>query len=304
VAALGEFRRKYRAEMDTSTPDARKNSMVVRILGAGAPPTPAEIDEARRNAENELRKGAAGFNPEILKQSVDQAKTAIPEQLRTKAAKESKMYTQFDPTPAVPSYSELGPSSTTLTPDAVFRAQLTMWVQRDVLKALAAVNKNATEVANAPVKHLFSIRLYDSSINAFGTSAGVAAPPAGGAPPPTTEPSQDLPRNPNFSLTGRRSNGLYDVVRFNVRLFVEADQVPRVLQELSRNQFITVTNANMQAVDLGLWQSFGYLYGDKPLVQLDLTGEELFLRAWTLPLMPKGVKVALGILPPDQQPPQ
>jgi hypothetical protein len=301
VAALGEFRRKYQTEMITITPEARKVSMVGRILGAGAPPTVAEIEEARRAAEAELRRGAAGFNAEILKQQLDDRKSKIPRELREKAAKENKMYAQFDPAPAVPMLPELSSSTTAITAEAVFRAQMTMWVQRDVLKALAAVNKDATEVANAPVKHLFSLRVSDASINAFGSSLSMAQSFAGGAPP-TTEPSQDLPKNPNASLTGRRSNGVYDVLRFNLRIFVEAEQVPRVLQELSRNQFITVINVNQQSVDLGRWQAFGYFYGDKPLVQLDLSGEELFMRAWTIPLMPKGVKLALGLIQPDQPP--
>jgi hypothetical protein len=42
----------------------------------------------------------------------------------------------------------------------------------------------------------------------------------------------------------------------------------------------------------------GYIYGDKPVVQLNLDCEELFFRADTLAYMPDSIRKALGIVPP------
>ena len=42
----------------------------------------------------------------------------------------------------------------------------------------------------------------------------------------------------------------------------------------------------------------GYIYGDVPVARLSVEGEDLFLRDWTVKLMPDPVKVDLAIAPP------
>jgi hypothetical protein len=84
---------------------------------------------------------------------------------------------------------------------------------------------------------------------------------------------------------------------------VEADQVPMFLKTLSTNRFITVTRLEMNPVDSQLKQILGYVYGNRPVVTLDIDCEVLFMRQWTVKLMPDYIKRALGI-PTDatQQP--
>jgi hypothetical protein len=97
------------------------------------------------------------------------------------------------------------------------------------------------------------------------------------------------------SPTGRVSNGLYDVVHFDVIMDVDAEMVPMVMSELSRERFITVRRIdNLMAVDSALEQVQGYFYGNRPVVRLTLACEALFLREWTKPLMPTGVKRILA----------
>jgi len=96
---------------------------------------------------------------------------------------------------------------------------------------------------------------------------------------------------------------VYDVIPFTVKLDVDAAQVPRVLQEMSRNKLVTVTNCSVSSIDLGLMQANGYYYGSNPVVTLDLTCESLLLRKWTEPLMPLRVKQALGIVQQAAPPP-
>jgi hypothetical protein len=145
-------------------------------------------------------------------------------------------------------------------------------------------------VTSAPVKQLIKIGFTDPTFRSFTTALGPTATAA-----PNEDPAAPLPAAPAESPTGRTRNGIYDVVRFNVKVNVDAESVPLLLQELSRNKFLTVINVSLLAVDNGQFQARRIYFGDKPVVQLDIQCEELFLRQWTKPLMPQTVKTALGI---------
>jgi hypothetical protein len=134
------------------------------------------------------------------------------------------------------------------------------------------------------------------------TSRATVTPSSGGddqeatAAPAPTDPSQPLQFNYALSPTGRSSNPLYDVLTFKLSVIVDADRIPILLQALSRNRFITVCDMNVTAVDSGAEQVAGYIYGNRPVVQLDMQCEALFLREWTKQYMPPLVKTMLGIV--------
>ena len=108
------------------------------------------------------------------------------------------------------------------------------------------------------------------------------------------EPGAEIPRDFRVSPSGRPLHTpLYDTVQFTMVLRCEAADVPLVLTELQRGSFISVLKVEMTAVDPLVAALQGYYYGERPVVELDLQCEMMFLRPWTVPLMPDGIRQAL-----------
>jgi hypothetical protein len=93
-------------------------------------------------------------------------------------------------------------------------------------------------------------------------------------------------------------NGLYDVLRFKVKLVVDATKVPQILRQLEVGQFITVLNVQYdEVVDPAVAaasQTGGFRYGDKPVVRLEIDCEDLLMRKWTDNILPDSRKSGLG----------
>ena len=129
-----------------------------------------------------------------------------------------------------------------------------------------------------------------------GSAAPSPADSASAAPAVTVPVTPDAKIEPNYkySVTGRPLHTpLYDLVQFNVNLRCEADQVPYVLKQLQKDSLLTVLNVDVTNVDLAVAAMDGYIYGRKPVVQLDLQCEMAFLRPWLAPLMPTQVAQAV-----------
>lgn len=135
-------------------------------------------------------------------------------------------------------------------------------------------------------------------------------PPAGGAAetPPPEQAGVELPHDPATQIERQfptspsgwpLHTAFYDMVRFRVTLRCEAESVPYVLEQLQAGSFLSVLNVDMTAVDpaLAAQQGQGYVYGDRPVVQLDLQCELPFMRAWLKDLMPASLRQALAETP-------
>ena len=120
---------------------------------------------------------------------------------------------------------------------------------------------------------------------------GAGSPGAGGGGGGGAAPVDGFTRSP----TGRMSNGLYDVVRFTMSMNVEAAKIPTILEELQKGKLITITHVNAISVDGLTASDNGFIYGDVPVARLSVEGEDLFLRDWTVKLMPDPIKTVLGI---------
>jgi hypothetical protein len=114
-----------------------------------------------------------------------------------------------------------------------------------------------------------------------------------------------LPTTPNqtnydVGMTGRSAGATYDVVYMSVVMDVDPAYLFRFIDELYRqNMGYTVANIQMRSVDPIDRASNGYLYGNTPVVEVDLIVECILFRGWTEPLMPDAVKISLGgTLPP------
>jgi hypothetical protein len=292
------FRDQYKSYVNYLNSDTRANSFPIRIMNAGFPPTDLEIQAKLADVGQQIKAKTqfSGTGQAMNQPAIDAELAAtmpkVPDQLKLQAAQNCKVYidpTTFEPyTPIVAGNFGAPPE-----PSTIFAAQVQLWVQEDIAKSIAAVNQDAHNVMESPVKHLLEVRVLD-------TMGGTPPAAAAGAADAGADLTGTLPKNYAFSPTGRASNAVYDVIPIMLTMDVDAEQIPRVLQELSRNKFITVTNCSIQSVDTGLLQAMGYYYGTKPVVELNLQCEELLLRKWTEPLMPLHIKEVLGIVAPEQ----
>lgn len=212
----------------------------------------------------------------------------------------------------------------------LFDWQWRLWITRDILHAIvdasAAANGGTPgSVLNSPVKRLvwlkidppaFPLRAASSTsgpgAGGFGgMSAGGAAgdgstPPADGAAPPAASPTGELgtpqidmateaARDYSKGITGRQSNGVYDVRRVDVNIIAATSQLPLFFDALAKRNFMTVTNVEIRPENAFAAASQGFIFGREPVSNVTLTIETVWLREWTAPLMPAEVRTALGI---------
>ena len=182
----------------------------------------------------------------------------------------------------------------------IWYAQMMLWIQQDVVAAINRVTANSKNVMESPIKRIFKLDIPDD-VGLYVTS-GVTGT-AGNA---NADATSDASSKAYFrSLTGRVCNSSYDVVQFGIVMDVDASKVAFVLAELQRGRLITIQQCDLSSVDAIGLEDDGYIYGNVPVVRLTLRGEELFLRSWTIDLMPTDVKKELGIplpVPPGQNP--
>ena len=227
----------------------------------------------------------------------------LPDEMKQEMATKYKVYMSqalMQPSPSLPAD---GKSADVLS---IWWTQVQFWVASDVAAAIREFNAKAMNVTEAPVKHLVNLVIQEDFFPPIMGGAGsspMMMPPPGGDPsaapaapaggPP--DPTIPIPDGSTQSPTKRVSNNLYDVVKFSMTVDVEADKVPAFLKTLSTNRFITVIRFEMNPVDSQLKQILGYVYGNRPVVTLDIDCEALFMRQWTIRWMPEVIKRALGI---------
>ena len=194
------------------------------------------------------------------------------------------------------------------------------WVAQDLVSAIAKANTEPAVngrddkpifVVNAPVKRLVSVQSLDapfeSSASGTGNSAGRQAGGSGrggGSKPASTvgrlpEPmvGWDGSLDVDFavSLTGRKTNKVFDVRNVRVVLIVETDKLPRLVNALGNENFMTITNVSVQPANAFTAAERGYIYGANPVSRVTLDLETLWFRHWTAAWMPQDVRDALGI---------
>ena len=129
------------------------------------------------------------------------------------------------------------------------------------------------------------------------------APGGGGGAPTQAEPEvEDAPGlevdaatdiQPDFgvSVTGRVSNAFYDVIPVTLRLRVEADRLPEVIEAMSRDRLLTVRNLPVfEVVDAPAALAQGFVYGDAAVVEVEIDAEVLILRTWLQDYVPQAIQ--------------
>jgi hypothetical protein len=262
---------------------------------------------------------------EGLQFQIQNMRAALPQEMREDVAKKSRMYMNPDAVDVYPGIMIGGNAAANALPTAaqIYFAQVGLWVQQDVFSALAEANKDSKSVEQSPVKHLLKIEVLEEfghptaggggaaagfgQMNATGglpiispgnttgggggggafTGGGGYGP--GGPPMPAGEGAAAVPPK---GPTNRTPGQTFDVVPFRLVINVDATQIPKILTELSRNRFITVTKCDIVAREATSEMLMGYYYGQVPVVQLSLECEMLLLKTWLTPLMPAALNAA------------
>jgi hypothetical protein len=301
---------------------AEKFEEFKRQMNAGSPPTAEEIKlESERSLKEEWEPriavvGGAEQNRQEIMDQYEKWKAALPLKMRLDRARQFSVYVRpkaFDVDPGIPPMTDSNLPGNL----EIWQAQLSLWIQEDIVKSIAATNekygdKKKTGVDAAVVKSLVRIAVPKSYIASprplpISEAAKFAAADAAGRDPNAVggpiaraaagevDPAIAMKRIFAISPTARVSNPLYDVMHFTVSVDVDARLFPHFMAELTRNKLITIIEANMVAVDGERAQLAGLMYGNTPIVQLTLKGEALFFRDWTTKWMPQGVKRLLKI---------
>jgi len=307
---------------------------LVKKINAGTPPAIEELtvqlERAASNFRiNDLRKGEAepltAEEDQRLKQELSMVRLAQYVQ----AAEKISLYCSTDVL-SVPAWPQ-GP----IPPLAeLFQWQWQFWINQDLLEALASANAGSPSVAQGPVKRIVWISApadagggrsgstggmgggseggaeggsEGAAIGArrprsgrgFGGDGGDGSAPADGQDQPLGKVavnwSTAIAEDYSISFTGRKSNEIYDVKFVELRIVVESESIPAVLDALARRNFITVLDLTMTPVDNFAAAREGYYYGDVPCSELRLVLETVWLREWTGDFMPADLRDALGI---------
>lgn len=204
-----------------------------------------------------------------------------------------------------------------------FNWQADYWFINDLLTALTEANDQfdtkglGGNVIDGVVKKVESID-FDPMVSAFAPQANSATDmPA--APMTSDEQARAMARSrresqpnpfgapqapqagPGISFTGRgkEPSELYDVRTARVTLIASYAKLPALINAISSYNFMTVTDADIYAVDAWDMISQGYFSGTDYPVRVELEIESLWLRSWTKQFMPPEVREQLGI-PEDE----
>ncbi|HOW18146.1 MAG TPA: hypothetical protein PLC79_03840, partial [Phycisphaerae bacterium] len=162
-------------------------------------------------------------------------------------------------------------------------AQMSLWIQQDVLSALGKLNDAAAArlkpedrwVAHMPVKDFLYIRIGDYVVGpGAGQAAGASAQSkwteAVGEPSPP-------PGDASAVFTNHTSNELYDVIQFAVELVIDARELPAVLDAICGANLYTPLTITGSAPAVN--PSFrGKVYGPDPVMRVRVELEGCFLR--------------------------
>ncbi len=290
-AERSEFKSAYQDEVSTW----------LQRLKAGDVPTADDIAQTRdrinedKNRRNELQ----------IESKIDEDAMVNRPEVRASITKAHSIYCYAtndsfhqsdvsDRDPAAPMYVGRPPS-----PVQMWHAQLEVWVQRMIIDRIAAINESKAAqlgqdgtkpwVGNLPIKELVSIQATKYYVTEAASKNNAAQGKDHRVPPGNAE----------SVFTGNKSNELYELMQLSVVLVVNAEEMPEIMAELCRDQFLTIVNVEYEAVDPNPSMR-GKIFGDQPVVQLSLDMETQFFSEFYLPLMPDEILEPLKKTRPEK----
>lgn len=198
--------------------------------------------------------------------------------------------------------SEVPPLST-IDEAVVFNWLWDFWVISDVLDAAAMANTSvesgAMAIPSAPIKSIESIRI--SQIKKVDAEAPSDDASSGGggrfrSSPGGSNTKDDDEKQATFTgRTGGESNSAFDLRTIEVVVVASSQDLPRFIDAVGKTNYMTVTDVDLEQVDVWSDLEQGFYYGDDHVVRAKLTIESVWLRSWMTPIMPDPIKLALGV---------
>jgi hypothetical protein len=277
----------------------------VDLVDSTAPPSPADVDAEKAKLKDQIDKARlvydaqGNIDPQSQQEATDQytAESAgVQPRMELERAQQHRVYLLLPPTfNPLPVNTKIKVGSYP-SPEDICDAQIVVWILDDVMAGIAAANELYSDPATpgGPPQHdIFHSAV--KSIEGVDPPQPMISPNAGDL---TAGSGSAVPKVPAVSPTGRVCNGLYDAVRFKVRLVVDAAKIPDVIRALEAKQFITVLNVQVtEIVDPAIAASNpqgGMHYGNKPVVRAEFDCEELLMRGWEDQFLPDDRKGGLG----------
>lgn len=277
-------------------------------IHAGGPADPVKVNAAVRDlAARESDKITAGKRNLTAEEQGELYKKLVERRLGEyqAAAANLSLYATTKIWPSSPQKGFSSIPSGKIDPDNItlasfFVNQWDYWVYSDVLAAVRLANNDTggpVGVANAVVKRIESFQLADpeglfANVDPFGGGLGMEAPP-----PPTSDVPGLVPLVPSVSITARGMgtwNTMYDIRRVDLTVVVSSARINEFLDAISRTNFMTVTDLDIQEVNVWLDLREGFYYGPEHVVRAKLSIETVWLRSWMLNYMPPKVASILG----------
>jgi hypothetical protein len=271
-----EFHAMLMAEYDRLLSDLR----------VGTPPPPTQLAQ-------ELHRREVQFRTSILQRQVDEELSAEEQEQLVTELRSLRLLRYQEAAEGIRFYFDRAllnlpefDRRQNYSLNELFEWQWRFWIHSDILRALASANEQDGSVVHGPVKRV--LRLSVSESPAMRRDAS-------GAQPARIDPAQAVPTDYSISLTGRRSNHLYDVRYVDLDLIVDSRRMYEVLQAISAYNFMTVVNTEVREADPYEAARAGYFYGTNPVLRMSLRIETVWFREWTTERMPDETLRALGV---------
>lgn len=128
-----------------------------------------------------------------------------------------------------------------------------------------------------------------------GSDGGAPAPPADAAA--YADAGQLFAPTFSESISGRYTRtGLYDMRRVTVTLIVDSRRLQEMFDAFHSTDFMSVVGFKTLPLDVSNDLAEGFYYGSDPVIEVELKIETLWLRDWTVELMPPPVRRYYGIV--------
>lgn len=249
-------------------------------------------------------RGPGGMTPTLQPPDDESSRLAVTDEARYRAAvrkaKNISIYATLDPTMTTPSFdiSPIVATDQPPTPAEMWYAQMSMWLQQDVVEAVREVNNEVarqlpeeeSHVANMPVKRIVSV-----DVDGYVTGPSTVVPF-----PSLASKQVEVPVE---SFTGRVSNEQFDVIRLSLRAIVDQRDILKLVDAMTRTNFYQLIGLRYTLVPPDDVRNDGFFYGSEPVVEVTLTFEGYFARTVFKEMMPRQVLVDLGIVEPATKSP-
>ncbi len=295
---------------------------MLRSMAAGTPPSNAEIDAALKNAPRPMGYGAgygagyggaygrggpataapgtSGYGQQRTWTIATETDRKIFDKVCEDKARAAKVYTDPMSLDGYQFWNEWKFEDH----DKAFRAcwywQLGYWVLEDVAATVRAMNQNAPCVLDAPVKRVMNVTFNAKRMRGaypgmmgMGARRGMRRSDKDKQGPVYVTSARDAMASP--PCTGRYTNEENDIVHFNVRVILEANQVMPFIQQLCtakehkfrgffgdlpeqkyKHNQITVLESTLTPVNMDDWEHYLCRYGTENPYELDVICEYLF----------------------------